>query len=96
VGVTAGRGWIAIALVIFGAWLPARVVLGALLFGGATAIGYLVQAKGIAISPYLLSMIPYLGAILLLTVPSLWRARTRRLLGAGPAALGVPFVRGAD
>ena len=68
-GMTAGRGFIAVALVIFAAWNPLRVVLGALLFGGALAFQLQLQARGTPISPFFLDMIPYLltlGALLLM------------------------------
>jgi simple sugar transport system permease protein len=66
-GITAGRGFIAVALVIFAGWNPLRVVLGALLFGGALAFQLQLQARGAPISPFFLDMIPYLltlGALL--------------------------------
>ena len=59
-GMTSGRGFIAVALVIFAAWHPLRAVLGALLFGGALAFQLQLQARGAAISPFLLDMLPYL------------------------------------
>jgi general nucleoside transport system permease protein len=57
---TAGRGFIAVALVIFAAWNPLRAVAGALLFGGALALQFQLQARGAPISPFLLDMLPYL------------------------------------
>lgn len=57
---TAGRGFIAVALVIFAAWSPVRAVWGALLFGGALAFQLQLQARGAPISPFLLDMLPYL------------------------------------
>jgi simple sugar transport system permease protein len=57
---TAGRGFIAVALVIFAAWSPLRAVLGALLFGGALAFQLQLQARGAPVSPFFLDMIPYL------------------------------------
>lgn len=57
---TAGRGFIAVALVIFAAWNPLRAVLGALLFGGALAFQLQLQARGAPISPFVLDMLPYL------------------------------------
>ncbi|MEZ4729047.1 MAG: ABC transporter permease [Caldilineaceae bacterium] len=57
---TAGRGFIAVALVIFAAWSPLRAVFGALLFGGALAFQLQLQARGAPISPFLLDMLPYL------------------------------------
>lgn len=57
---TAGRGFIAVALVIFAAWSPVRAVSGTLLFGGALAFQLQLQARGAPISPFLLDMLPYL------------------------------------
>lgn len=57
---TAGRGFIAVALVIFAAWNPLRAVIGALLFGGALAFQLQLQARGAPISPFFLDMLPYL------------------------------------
>ena len=59
-GLTHGRGFIAVALVIFAAWSPLRVLAGALLFGGTLALQIQLQARGAAISPFLLDMLPYL------------------------------------
>ncbi len=85
---TAGRGWIAIALVVFATWKPIRILLGAYLFGGVSAIQLIVQGLGVDISPYLLSALPYLATILVLVIIS--RDATRIQLGA-PASLGEPF-----
>lgn len=65
-GMTSGRGFIAVALVIFAGWHPLRVVAGALLFGGALAFQLQLQARGAPISPFLLDMIPYLLTLLVL------------------------------
>ena len=92
-GVTAGRGWIAIALVIFASWRPERVVLGAIFFGVILSLGFLVQGRGWAISPSFLSTLPYIGTILLLVVPSFLQAREKRKVSATPASLGLPFWR---
>jgi simple sugar transport system permease protein len=85
---TAGRGWIALALVVFATWRPARVLLGAYLFGGITIAGLHIQAAGFEASPHLLAMLPYLATILVLVLIS--RDATRIRLNA-PAALGKPF-----
>ena len=79
---TAGRGFIAIALVIFSKWRPLRVIAGALLFGGAEALQLQLQARGVEISPFLLEMLPYLLTLLVLLA---WGG-SRRL--AAPAGLG--------
>ncbi|OGO39581.1 MAG: sugar ABC transporter [Chloroflexi bacterium RBG_16_57_11] len=92
-GITAGRGWIAIALVIFGAWRPLPVVLGALLFGAVTSLGFVAQIQGWGIPASFLAMLPYLGTILLMVIPIVARARREKRVGTGPAALGIPYVR---
>ncbi len=85
---TSGRGWIAIALVVFATWKPERILLGAYLFGGVSATGLVLQAMGVDISPYLLSSLPYLATILVLVLIS--KDEKRIHLGA-PASLGQPF-----
>lgn len=86
---TAGRGWIALALVVFASWRPWRVLAGAYLFGGVT-IGQLhAQAFGLGIPSQLLSSLPYLATIVVLVLIS----RNRRLTMMNtPASLGQPFV----
>jgi general nucleoside transport system permease protein len=85
-GMTAGRGFIAMALVIFANWNPFRVIAGAVLFGGAEALQLQLQAQGIDVSPFLMSMVPYLLTLLVLLLLG-WR---RRL--AAPAALGRGYL----
>ena len=87
---TAGRGWIAVALVIFATWDPLRAVLGAYLFGGVNALQLHVQATGTALPTYLLLMAPYVFTIVVLVLATQETARKR--LGA-PAALSVPYSR---
>ncbi|MDQ3784232.1 MAG: ABC transporter permease [Actinomycetota bacterium] len=87
---TAGRGWIAIALVIFATWSPVRAVLGAYLFGCVEALGFRLQAVGVDIPSFFVSMLPYLFTIVVLVVISRDTAR-RRL--AAPASLGNAYVR---
>ncbi|WP_274423980.1 ABC transporter permease [Chelativorans sp. YIM 93263] len=86
---TAGRGWIALALVVFASWRPWRVIAGAYLFGGVT-IGQLhAQAIGVAIPSQMLSSLPYVATIVVLVVIS----QNRRLTMMNtPASLGRPFV----
>jgi ABC-type uncharacterized transport system permease subunit len=86
---TAGRGWIALALVVFASWRPYRVLAGAYLFGAVT-IGQLhAQALGIGVPSQLLSSLPYLATIVVLVLIS----RNRRLTMINtPASLGRPFV----
>jgi general nucleoside transport system permease protein len=88
---TAGRGWIALGMVIFGTWDPVRTALGAYLFGGVQALQLRLQAIGIAMPTYLLLMAPYGFTILALVFAS--GSRTRRR-GGTPAALGIPYIRG--
>ncbi|MEB3181309.1 MAG: ABC transporter permease [Nostocaceae cyanobacterium] len=85
---TAGKGWIAIAIVVFATWKPERILLGAYLFGGVSATQLLLQAMGVNLSPYLLSSLPYLATILVLVLIS--RHKTRIQLRE-PASLGKPF-----
>jgi simple sugar transport system permease protein len=89
---TAGRGWIALALVVFATWRPARALFGAYLFGGITILGLHVQAAGVDISSHLLATLPYLATVLVLVLIS--RDATRIRLNA-PASLGKPFHPGA-
>ncbi len=83
-GMTAGAGWIALAIVVFASWRPWRILLGAYLFGGVTVLQLNLQAAGVAIPVEYLSMSPYLITILVLVIIS------RSTQGA-PAALGRVF-----
>jgi general nucleoside transport system permease protein len=86
---TAGRGWIALALVVFSSWRPWRVVGGAYLFGAVT-IGQLhAQALGLGIPSQLLSSLPYLATIIVLVLIS---GNRRLTMMNTPASLGRPFV----
>ncbi len=85
---TAGRGWIALALVIFSLWDPLRALLGSYLFGVVEASGYTLQAYGY--SQWLLNGLPYLLTIIILTLGA--TESMRRRMGA-PAALGKPYER---
>jgi len=87
-GMTAGRGWIALALVVFASWRPTRILLGAYLFGGITIMQLHAQAIGIHVPSQIMSMLPYLATILVLVFIS--RDRVRIKLNA-PASLGKPF-----
>lgn len=88
-GMTAGRGWIALALVVFATWLPGRVVLGALVFGAVSILQLHAQAIGVGVPSQFLSMLPYVTTILVLVLIS----RNRGLLRVNtPACLGQPFV----
>ncbi len=92
--ITAGRGWIAVGLVIFALWRPERALLGAYLFGGMEAFQFSLQVAGVPISSYFLRMAPYLLTIVAL-VFSQWRVKvkTGRAGGAAPAALGLLYLR---
>jgi simple sugar transport system permease protein len=85
---TAGRGWIALALVVFAAWRPSRVLAGAYLFGGITILQLHSQALGLKIDAQMLSMLPYLATILVLVLISADRSRVRM---AAPGCLAKPF-----
>jgi len=86
---TAGRGWIALALVVFATWRPWRVLFGAYLFGGVTILQLTAQAADwFDVPSQIMSMLPYIATILVLTIISAgpWRARLN-----APACLGKPF-----
>ena len=81
-GLTAGAGWIALAIVVFAAWKPGRLLLGAYLFGGVTVLQLNLQAAGVAIPVEYLSMSPYIATILVLVIMS---------SGGAPGSLGKTF-----
>lgn len=88
-GMTAGRGWIALALVTFATWRPLRVVAGAYLFGGVTMLQFAFQGMGISVSPQFMAMTPYLATILVLVLIS----RNPQWIRLNvPASLGKPFA----
>ena len=80
-GMTAGAGWIALALVVFASWKPWRVLIGAYLFGGVTVLQLNLQAAGLAIPVEYLSMSPYLITILVLVIMSADKSRAPASLG---------------
>jgi general nucleoside transport system permease protein len=86
---TAGRGWIALALVVFSSWRPGRLVGGAYLFGAVTILQLQAQGAGIGVPSQLMSSLPYLACVIVLVLIS----RTRGTAGsAAPASLGMVFV----
>jgi ABC-type uncharacterized transport system permease subunit len=87
-GMTAGRGWIALAIVVFASWLPFRAMVGAYLFGALTILQLHAQSAGVPLPSQFLAALPYLITILVLVLIM----RARRGGGVGPASLGVPFV----
>lgn len=91
-GMVSGRGWIALALTTFATWRPARVLLGAYLFGGVTMLQFQLQATGVQIPSQILSMLPYIATIVVLVLIS----RNPTWIRANmPASLGKPFYPGA-
>lgn len=91
-GITGGRGWIALALVIFGFWRPDLILVGAYLFGAFSSLGLTLQARNVQVSSQLLDSLPYVMTIVVLALVSSGWARRR--LGA-PGALGTPYEREA-
>jgi simple sugar transport system permease protein len=91
-GLTAGRGWIALALTTFATWRPIRVLLGAYLFGGVTMLQFHLQGAGVEVASQLLAMLPYLATIIVLALISRNAAFIRINM---PASLGKPFHPGS-
>jgi ABC-type uncharacterized transport system permease subunit len=91
-GMTAGKGWIALALTTFATWRPTRVLLGAYLFGGVTMLQFQLQGEGVDVPSQLLTMLPYLATIVVLVLIS----RNATWIRANmPASLGKPFFPGS-
>jgi ABC-type uncharacterized transport system permease subunit len=88
-GMTAGRGWIALALVVFASWLPWRLMIGAYLFGGVTILQLHAQTAGLGIPSQLMSSLPYLATIIVLVAIAWMRGRAG---SPAPASLGLAFV----
>ncbi|HBQ36233.1 MAG TPA: ABC transporter permease [Rhodobacteraceae bacterium] len=86
-GMTAGAGWIALAIVVFGGWRPWRVLIGAYIFGGVTVLQFNLQVAGIALPVQYLAMSPYVITIVVLVIISASKSRA----GGPPAALGKIF-----
>ena len=91
-GMVAGKGWIALALTTFATWRPARVLLGAYLFGGVTMLQFQLQGQGVQVPSQWLTMLPYLATIVVLVLIS--RNPTWIRINM-PASLGKPFHPGA-
>ena len=91
-GMVAGKGWIALALTTFATWRPARVLLGAYLFGGVTMLQFHLQGIGVDVPSQFLSMLPYLATILVLALIS----RNPQWIKINmPASIGKPFYPGS-
>jgi general nucleoside transport system permease protein len=91
-GMVAGKGWIALALTTFATWRPARVLLGAYLFGGVTMLQFHLQGQGVDVPSQFLSMLPYLATIVVLVLISRNASWIRVNM---PASLGKPFFPGS-
>ena len=92
-GMTAGKGWIALALTTFATWRPARVLLGAYLFGSITMLQLFLQGQGVQIPSQFLSMLPYLATVLVLVLIS---SKSGNFIRVNmPASIGKPFFPGA-
>ena len=91
-GMIAGKGWIALALTTFATWRPARVLLGAYLFGGVTMLQFHLQGEGVQIASQWLSMLPYVSTIVVLVLISRNPVWIRANM---PASLGKPFFPGS-
>ena len=91
-GMVAGKGWIALALTTFATWRPARVLLGAYLFGGVTMLQFHLQGEGVEVPSQFLSMLPYLATIVVLVLISRNGAWIKANM---PASLGKPFFPGS-
>ena len=90
-GMIAGKGWIALALTTFATWRPARVLLGAYLFGGVTMLQFHLQGEGVQVPSQFLTMLPYLATILVLVLISRNASFIRINM---PASIGKPFFPG--
>jgi simple sugar transport system permease protein len=93
--ITAGQGWIALAIVIFASWRPLPLIAGALLFGGLGTFGNVAQVQGWSVTPEFFTALPYIGTLAMVYLLASLRAQR----GGGtpwPASLGLPFFRGTD
>ena len=90
-GMTSGRGWIALALVVFATWKPGRILLGAYIFGGVTILQMNLQAFGLRLPGQLFTMTPYIATMLVLIIIS---SNKLRIKLSAPACLTIPFYKG--
>mgnify|MGYP001254673498 FL=1 len=90
-GMTAGRGWIALAIVVFATWKPRNVLIGAYIFGGVTIIQMNLQAIGLRLPAQLFSMAPYVVTLIVLVIIS---SNQLRIKLSAPASLTIPFYKG--
>ena len=86
---TSGRGWIALALVIFGGWKPYRTALGAVLFGFLEALVPRLQTYGFELNPYIVKITPYIITILVLVMLTIYKGGKT----GAPKNIGIPFFR---
>ena len=94
VNVARGRGWVALAVVIFAAWRPSLLVFGALLFGAMISLGFIAQQQDWGIPSFVLAMLPYLVTLALILMPaSLARFGFRFRSSVAPGSLGLPYFR---
>ena len=90
-GMTAGRGWIALALVVFATWKPGRILIGAYIFGGVTILQMNLQAFGLRLPAQFFNMAPYIATMLVLVIIS---SNKLRIKLSAPASLTLPFYKG--
>jgi len=90
-GMTAGRGWIALALVVFATWKPGRILIGAYIFGGVTILQMNLQAFGLRLPGQFFNMAPYLATMVVLVLIS---SNKLRIKLSAPASLTIPFFKG--
>jgi simple sugar transport system permease protein len=94
--VARGRGWVALAVVIFAAWRPFLLVAGALLFGAMISLGFIAQRQSWGIPSFVLAMLPYLVTLALIVLPSALAAlglKVKFRSSVAPAALARPYFR---
>ncbi|MFI3312266.1 MAG: ABC transporter permease [Eubacteriales bacterium] len=90
-GITAGKGWIASAIVVFAAWNPTKAALGAIFFGAIEVISLRLQSMGVAVPSYFLSMLPYIATVIVLIISTGNFGKGRKT--TMPAAIGIAYDR---